>query len=83
MHVFFKDFLFFYSFCSSLFVFHLSIRTETGGVDMKNADRCGQGEGGAENWQKGGTLSMDDSLWNSLCHMIVKTTDQSSVSMKQ
>ena len=46
VHMFLKELLLFHSFCSALFVFQLSVRTDRGrGVVKQNSDRCGQGEG--------------------------------------
>ena len=47
MHVLFKEFLFFHSFCSSLFVFQLSVHTDSGCGDCQVEGRQGwTGEGG-------------------------------------
>jgi len=53
MHVFFKEFLFFYSFCSTLFVFQFSVRTDRGrGLLSKKRTGVDRGERWVENWQK-------------------------------
>ena len=46
-HVFFKEFVFVHSFCSSLLVFKLSVRMDRRrGLVEQKADKCRQGEGG-------------------------------------
>ena len=53
MHVFFKEFFVFHSFCSSLFVFQLGVRKETGnGMLDKGGSGMDRGRGGIDNWQK-------------------------------
>jgi len=52
MYVFFKEFLFFHSFCSSLLIFQLSVRTDNGrGLLSKKQTDAGRGREGVENWQ--------------------------------
>ena len=43
MHVFFKDFFILHSFCSSLFIFQLSVHMDRGGVVKQKVDREREG----------------------------------------